>query len=125
MAQFLREEHGVDVNQSTISRLLKRAKWTRKRARRIAKRMDFSLRNDYLASIAGIRAHQMVFLDESLFNETTGWRLTAWAPIGQAARYSGSRRRGRNWSLLAAYSIKDYLSNYVVKEGYFNTEEFR
>ena len=76
MAQFLREEHGVDVNQSTISRLFKRAKWTRKRARRIAKRIDFSLRKDYLASIADIRAYQMVSLDENLFNETIEWRLT-------------------------------------------------
>jgi len=31
----------------------------------------------------------MVFLDEALFNETTGWRATAWAPIGEAARYIG------------------------------------
>jgi hypothetical protein len=39
--------------------------------------------------MVGIKAEQMVFLDESGFNKTTGWHLTAWAPIGQEGRYTG------------------------------------
>ena len=74
--------------------------------------------------MAGIRAEQMVFLDESLFNKTTGWRLTAWAPIGQAGRYTGDRNRGHSWSLLAAYTTGGYLPCYTIKEGYFNTDSF-
>lgn len=37
---------------------------------------------DYKAFMAGLGAKSLVFLVESLFNETTGWRLTAWTPIG-------------------------------------------
>jgi len=74
--------------------------------------------------MAGIRAEQMVFLDESMFNEITGWRLTAWTLIGQPARYSGNINRGYAWSLLAAYITEGYLPCYSIKEGYFNTESF-
>jgi hypothetical protein len=66
----------------------------------------------------------MVFLDETLFNEVTGWRLMAWAPIGRDGRYTGDRKRGHIWSILAAYATTGYLPYYVAKEGYFNTESF-
>ncbi len=71
-----------------------------------------------------IHVEQMVFLDEVLFNEITGWRLTAQAPIGEVARYIGDRNRGYLWNLLAGYTVEDYLSCYEIKEGYYNTEEF-
>jgi len=57
MAQFLREEHGMNIYQSTISRLLKRTKWTRKRAKYIAKRINLGLRNNYLTNIIDVRAY--------------------------------------------------------------------
>jgi hypothetical protein len=124
MAWFLWEEYGIRVSQSTVSRFLTRIKWSRKKARRVAKRQCQQLRNDYLANMAGILAHQMVFLDETIFNEVTGWRLMAWAPIGQDGRYSGDRMRGHTWSILAAYATTGYLPCYAVKEGYYNVEAF-
>jgi transposase len=90
----------------------------------VAKRQCQQLRNDYLASMAGILAHQMVFLDETIFNEVTGWRLMAWAPIGQDGRYSGDRTRGHTWSILAAYATTGYFPCYAVREGYYNVEAF-
>jgi hypothetical protein len=59
-----------------------------------------------------------------MFNEITGWRLTAWALIGQPARYSGNVNRGHAWSFLAAYTTEGYLPCYLIKEGYFNTKSF-
>jgi transposase len=48
----------------------------------------------------------------------------AWAPIGQNRRYTGDRKRGHTWSVLAAYATTGYLPCYVAKKGYFNTETF-
>ena len=79
---------------------------------------------DYKTQMIGIHAEQMIFLDEALFNETTGWRLTAQAPIGETARYIGDRNREYLWSLLTGYTVEGYLSCYEIKEGYYNTEEF-
>src|SRR6266498_2490098 len=66
----------------------------------------------------------MVFLDESMFNKIIGWRLTAWAPIGEAARYIENINRGYTWNLLAAYATTGYLPYYIMKKDYFNTEIF-
>jgi hypothetical protein len=121
---FIWEECGIRASQPTISRFLTRVKYSRKKARRVARTMSLDLRRAYLAEIAHIQAEQMVFLDESLFNEVTGWRLTAWAPIGAEGRYLGDRTRGSTWSVLAAYGTIGYLPCVVVREGYFNTEAF-
>ncbi len=71
-----------------------------------------------------IHAEQIVFLDEVLFNKITGWRATAWAPIGKAARYIGDRNREYSWNLLTGYTVDSYLPCYKIKEGYYNKEEF-
>jgi transposase len=125
MAWFLWEEYGIKASESTISRALKKAKWSKKTARRIAAARSLDLRRDYLIEMAGLNAEQLVFLDESLFNESTGWRLTAWAPIGEVGRYFNSRQRGHSWSFLAAYSVLGYLPCYEVREGYHNIDSFR
>ena len=36
-------------------------------------------------SDTNLTAEQSIFVDETLFNETTGWRHYAYAPIGQPA----------------------------------------
>jgi transposase len=104
MAWFLWEEYGISVNRSTVSRELKRVRWSKKKAARISHHRSQQIRRDYTVEMAGITAEQMVVLDETLFNESTGWRSMAWSPIGMPARYIGSRRRGVSWSLLAAYA---------------------
>jgi len=40
-------------------------------------------------------ADDLVFLDESIFNEKTGWRFRAYALIGDEARYEADVQRGR------------------------------
>ena len=59
-----------------------------------------------------------------MFDETTGWRHYAWAPIGQDARYHASRTRGKTWSVLPAYTIDGYLPCTGFRLGWFNTESF-
>ena len=68
-------------------------------------------------------AEDLVFLDESIFNEKTGWRHRAYGPIGSALRYSADLRRGRTWSILAAITIAGYVQCTGVKEDYFKTSD--
>jgi hypothetical protein len=65
MACWLEYECGVRVSQSTISRLSKRSK---KEVRRISLRVE---RRD--EEISRFLADDLVFLDEFIFNEKTGW----------------------------------------------------
>src|SRR6266536_3901692 len=79
---------------------------------------------DYKTQMVGIHAEQIVFLDEVLFNEITGWRASVWAPIDKTARYIGDRNRGYSWNLLTGYIVDDYLPYYKTKEGYYNKKKF-
>ena len=53
-----------------------------------------------IAEISCFLADDLVFPDESIFNEKTGWRHMPYAPIGHETRYSASVWRGQNWSIM-------------------------
>ena len=55
-------------------------------------------------------ADDLVFLDESIFNEKTGWWYQAYAPIGEEAQYHADIQRGATWSIVAAMSVNEWLS---------------
>ena len=122
MACWLEYERSVQVSQSTISRLLKRQRWSKKEVRRISLTQSREARRRYREEISRFPADDLVFLDESIFNEKTGWRHMAYAPIGHEARYSASVRRGKTWSILAAMTLEGWLDCTGIKEGYYNRE---
>ena len=76
-------ERGILVHQSTISRLLKKKGWTRKKLRWISLGRSDELRRAWREEMRQFIAEDLVFLDESIFNEKTGWRYHAYGPIGQ------------------------------------------
>ena len=78
MACWLEYERGVQVSQSTISRLLKRQRWSKKEVRRISLTQSREARRRYREEISRFPADDLVFPDESIFNEKTGWRHMAY-----------------------------------------------
>jgi hypothetical protein len=68
----------------------------------------------------------MVYLDEAIFDEKTGWRNRAYSPT----RKEGCRRLSGEdivWGICAVMSIDGYLlTSYGtrVKEGYFDKGDF-
>jgi hypothetical protein len=106
---FLEEEWGIKVNQSTVCRLLQRNKLCRKKGQRVRHTQSQALRTAWQAQINDITAEQMVFIDESLFKQQTGWRLMAYGPIGSPIQYADDTARGNTWSILPAYTVNGYL----------------
>ena len=98
-------ERGVLVSRSTVSRILKRRNWTQKEIRRISLARSEELRTGYREEMRRYVAQDFVFLDESIFNEKTGWRYRAYGPIGHDIRYPADIRRGYTWSICAAMTI--------------------
>ena len=95
-----------------------------KKGQRLGSRRNDELRLQWIADLLGLTAEQLVFVDETLFNESTGWRHRAYAPVGQPARYHADRTRGRSWSVLPAYTVDGYLPYTGIREGWFNGEAF-
>lgn len=125
MQWFLQEECCVEeVSRSTVCRTLKRRGWSNKKGERIGTARSQLLREAYRVDISQYTAEQLVFVDESSFNETTGWRRMAWAPIGAPARYEDSRTRGKSWSVAPAYTVDGYLPCTAIRLGYFSQEAF-
>lgn len=93
LAEFLQEEWGITVHRSTISRVLKDLKISRKKGERTAQPSQL-LRDAWQEKMHPYSAEQLVIIDESLFKLQSGWRAFAYAPIGEPARYHDDMRRG-------------------------------
>lgn len=124
MVHWLFMERGILVHRSTVARLLKERGWSRKTLRPFSSNQSEELREAYRCRMHTFDADDMVFLDELIFNEKTGWRHHAYGPIGDDARYSQDIRRGKTWAILPAYTIHGYLPCTGIKEGYYKAEDF-
>jgi transposase len=120
---WLENERGVVVSQPTISRLLKAKGWSRKKIARISRTRSEEARRLYKQHMSRFANEDVVHLDESIFNEKTGWRHYGYAPIGDEARYSADVRRGKTWSICGVLSV-DGLLCHSTKKGYFNGQQF-
>ena len=67
LARFLDEEWNIQISQSTISKALKDARISHKKAQRISNKQSEPLRVAWQAFAGHIKAEQLVFIDESLF----------------------------------------------------------
>jgi transposase len=121
---WLYHERGVEVSRQTVGRLLQRHKWSRKSLKRISLKRNEHLRRLYLDNIRHYAAEDLVFLDESIFNEKTGWRYHGYAPIGDEARLSADIQRGRTWSICSAMALDGWLPCTGIREGYFKADDF-
>jgi transposase len=83
IAYWLMVERGVFISQPTISRMIKRNQWSARSIRPFSINRNEELREYYRRDMEGYAAEDLVFLDESLFNEKTGWRHKAYAPVGK------------------------------------------
>jgi hypothetical protein len=63
-----------------------------------------------------VTTKQVVFIDESIFKQQTGWRLIACAPIGQPARYSDDMTQGDTWSIRKGFFNGDTFVSWVLNE---------
>jgi transposase len=103
--EFLRRIGGVEVSDSTVSRVLKRLGWTRKKDRWVASERDEFLRAAWRLMVAGeIHAERLVFVDECSTNTSLA-PLCAWSRRGERAFCSLPRNWGANVTLLASMSV--------------------
>ena len=118
MQTWLFLECNVIISQSAISRAIKRNGWMHKKLKLTARGRSEALRDAWRTEMRQYTADQLVFLDESIFKEQTGWRMHAYAPIGHEARYFADISRGATWSICAATTIDGWLPCTGVKAGY-------
>jgi transposase len=124
MAFWLSVERGVFVSRSTICRVLKRNKWTQKNIARLSLSRSEALRKAYIEEMKKYTADDLVFLDEAIFNEKTGWRHCGYGPQGERIQYVANTTRGDTYAVLAATTFDGWLPCSVLKKGYYNKDQF-
>lgn len=72
MRFFIFNAFDILVDESTISRELRRLDFSRKRCRRIAAQRCQDLRDYWIQRLVGWRGNQLIYLDESATCERTG-----------------------------------------------------
>ncbi len=87
-------------------------------------RQNDELRLNWVVDLLQLTTEQLVFVDETLFNETTRWRYQVYASVDESACYQVSRKREHFWSVLSTYTIDDYLLCIDIREDWFNDETF-
>ena len=75
------------------------------------------------AKLAGWKADQLVFCDESASNERTLDRKRGWAPKGLPCRVSWNSTRSKRWSILPAIALEGYIA-YDIYHGGYNSARF-
>ena len=118
------EERNISVSQSTVSRVLKRVSYTRKRLTRVPVERNtpqmIENRRSYARGMANLRDENLIFLDECGFNKHTS-RAYGYSPINTKAVKHVQGNRGRNISLLCMINVNGGVE-YEVHNGAINAE---
>src|SRR5215216_6587524 len=103
--EYLRTVCGVEVSDSTLSRMLGRMGWSRKKRSVGASERDVWLRAAWRVMVASAtEPERLVFVDEMGTNTSLA-SLYAWSRRGQRALCSAPRNWGANVTLLASMSL--------------------
>lgn len=113
MVVYLWDEFEARVTKSSVSRTLRSAHWSKKKARAIAKGRNADLRDFYLHSISSLRSYQLVYVDESGCDKRIGFRRTGWSPMGVTPAQITQFHRGQRYQILPAYSQDGILLSRV------------
>ena len=116
MIEYIFDNWGVLVDQSTLSRTLKRIGISRKRLKRVALERNDTCRHHYMLQVSQYTADMLVFLDESAANEHTKDRKYGWSGFGTNPSVKRPIKRSKRWSILPAYT-QDGLSACHVYQG--------
>jgi transposase len=121
------EHLGVDVSRSTLSRVLRKLRQSRKKKSRHAAEGDEDEVQEraleYLVEVSAVHADNLVTLDEigMMLNLS---RDHGWAPVGERVHESVLFHGGGRHTLLAAMDSAGLMTE-ILFEGYLNTELWR
>ncbi len=126
MIWYIWEKWDINVHRFMISRILKRRRWSNKKEQRVEVRQNEKLRLNWIADMLRLMIEQLVFVNESLFNEITDWRHQVYVFVDQSARYQVFifRMREHCWSVLLIYTKDEYLFCIDIRKNWFNDKTF-
>jgi hypothetical protein len=114
----------MEVNQSIISRALKRIQVTRKRLKVIAAQQNNELRTEWLEQLQYFIADQIVSINKSGSDDRVGDRHYRWSTKGVRAIIRRWFRNKLRVSILTIYMINGYIKA-LVFDGTYDRDVFK
>ncbi len=124
MIWYIWKKWDINVHWFTISRILKRKRWSNKKKQRVEVRQNDELRLNWITDMLHLMIEQLVFMNEFLFNEITSWHHQVYALVDQSACYQVSKTKEHCWSVLLIYMKDEYLFCINIREDWFNDKTF-
>ncbi len=124
MIWYIWKKWDINVHQFMISRILKRRRWSNKKEQRVEVRQNDELRLNWIADMLHLIIKQLVFVNESLFNEITDWYHQVYVLIDQSTHYQVFRMKEHCWSVFSTYMKDEYLFCIDIHKNWFNDETF-
>lgn len=115
MADFLWDVFEVNVSTDSISRALKKIKWSKKTIQQKAKEQNPEWRDEYRHDILEYHSYQLVYVDESGCDKRSGIRRTGWSPPGITPVERSKFHRGQRYQILPAYSQDGIVISHIYK----------
>ena len=119
------DEYQVDLNPSTVLRVLQRHGWSRKVAKEIAKQRSAKARAVWRQKQELWQMNKLCCVDKSACNERTGARKRGWSPIGSEVAILKFLSKTERWSVLPALTVNGYLPEPLIIQGSIDKEVFR
>ncbi|KAE8219751.1 hypothetical protein CF319_g6615 [Tilletia indica] len=123
LVEIIKSHFDIAIHQSTISRFLDRAGYSYKLISAQAAQRREDDRLEYILAIADFTPEQLIFADESHFNQRTNMRPRGWSRIGERAIEYRILVRGERYSLLPGLSIDGIVAPWAFR-GSVNTVRF-
>lgn len=125
LAWYVYDAYDVNIDASTVWRILQRHGWTRKACERIAAQRSPELRAAFAERQQRyMRADKVVCVDETASSERTGWRKYGWSIKNTPCSVRGSLKRSERWSVLPAITVNGYLPGTLIHQGSINAQLF-
>jgi transposase len=110
MCWFIWNEFEIAVNDSIVSKALKRLSWNRKKMMRQIAQRNQQLRNDWMQRLNEWIAEQLIFLNENAACERIDDRRYDWASSSIIFTISQNLRRSKRWNILFVFIVNDYIA---------------
>ena len=113
----IQQELNLDVSESSICKLLKRSKFSRKKLQLIAIQRDFELRALFTSDVSVYNQHNLIFIDETGCDRRDAIRKYGYGLRGKPARCNKLLFRGERISAIVAMTNWGILDVKIVRGG--------
>lgn len=118
------DEFELACSESFVSKLIKKHKFSRKKAACKALEASDELRDNWKELQGAMPLRRICCVDENASNKRTSWRKYGYSPVNTPCQDQGGSKRSKRWSILPAITYRGYLANPLIYQGSIKAQDY-